>query len=142
MRTIVAGSVFNRCAIERTLSSTYSLGCSRIGRMISWRLTLSRSMRSGRLGVGTGARCVFIFMARENCAIQGWMSTSRSAVRQFPDQEIRGHLFLLFGCGGFARQPRRGDRLQEGHHSAKLRSELLDQMRLFAMARRQKIRAA
>src|SRR5579859_7831902 len=46
MRITVAGSVPSRSATLRTLERTKARGCSNIGRIISWRLTLMRWRRS------------------------------------------------------------------------------------------------
>src|SRR5437660_8886660 len=67
MRTMVAGSVCSRLAIARTLSNTYSRGCSRIGRIISCRLTLSCSMRSPKCIEDEGDGPLLRFITREDC---------------------------------------------------------------------------
>src|SRR5277367_2055421 len=46
---------------------------------------------------------------------------------------------LFFRRGGFFLETRRDDRMQERHHGAKLRAELLDGMALLPLARRQEI---
>src|SRR4029077_9845293 len=49
---------------------------------------------------------------------------------------------LFFRRGRFGLEPRRDDRLQEGHHGAQSRAELLDGVLLLALARGEKIGAA
>src|SRR5213082_1287547 len=64
---MVAGSVRRRFAMARTLSNTYSRGCSRIGRIISCRLTLSCSMRSPKCIEDEGDGPLLRFITREDC---------------------------------------------------------------------------
>src|SRR5882724_1851524 len=139
MRTIVAGSVWRRLASARTLSSTYSRGCSRIGRMISCRLMLSCAMRRGSSVEIDCAVIFLLFMSREDCLI--WAACQPSA-RVIASRSAEWRQALLFRCGRFGFQTGSNHRLKEGHHRTKFRAELLDGMRLLAMASSEEVGAA
>src|SRR6266478_6730842 len=139
MRTTVAGSVRRRLAMARTLNRTYSRGCSRMGRIISWRFALSCSIRSGRLTAGLGVESAAFFMPRENCSNP---FRCQRGMRYSLGQTKRIRSFLRRRCFRVRGQPRRYDGLKERHHGAELGTQLLDGMGLFAMSRGQEVRAA
>src|SRR5216683_2890506 len=98
MRTIVAGSVCRRLAMARTLRSTYSRGCSRIGRMISCRLILSWSILCGSWVVIDCAVIFLPFITREDCPI--WAACQPGALAMASSEEV-GAAFFVFLDPGF-----------------------------------------
>ena len=96
MRTMVAGSVCNRLAIARTLSNTYSRGCSRIGRMISCRLTLSCSMRSPKCIEADGDGGLLRFIRREDCPKSYLVSTDCSGMLWRRNGFLLNRLTIIF----------------------------------------------
>src|SRR6266481_1534391 len=139
MRTIVAGSVCRRLAMARTLRSTYSRGCSRIGRMISCRLMLSCSMRCGSWVEIDWAVIFLLFMSREDFPI--WAACQPGA-RLIAPKHAEWRQALRFRRGRFGFQTGGNHRLKEGHHRTKFRAELLDGKRLLAMASSEEVGAA
>src|ERR1700737_3200116 len=138
MRTTVAGSVRKRLAMARTLRRTYSRGCSRMGRMISWRFALRGSMRSGRLIAAIWVWAGVFFMRRENCPKP--FACQRRPRRL--DKELSKKCRLFLGSGCLGGQSGSDDGLEEGHHGAKLGAQLFDGMGLLAVPGGQKIGAA